>query len=141
MDTMRSAPLPDGCTVLDEWTLDSSAQLTTLRAALHRSITGGAGQEAQLDEVPEKVAVVATELATNALRHGLPPTVVRLLRDGDRFILDVTDHDPGNPPDFAEGRAPGQGGLGLLFARELSLDVAWYAAAEVKHVWATFPAP
>ena len=141
MDTMRSAPLPDGCTVLDEWTLDSSAQLTTLRAALHTAITGATEEEAALDAVPEKLAVVATELATNALLHGLPPTVVRLLRDGDRFILDVTDHDPANPPDFAEGRAPGQGGLGLLFARELSLDVAWYAAAEVKHVWATFPAP
>ncbi|WP_239117704.1 hypothetical protein [Paractinoplanes ferrugineus] len=39
----------------------------------------------------EWMPLVMTELATNALRHGLPPTVVRLLREGDRLIIDVAE--------------------------------------------------
>lgn len=140
MNSLSSSPLPTGSTVLNEWTLDSYTGLTQLRAGLHRAITGVALEEGgKLDDVPEKLAVVATELATNALRHGLPPTVVRLLRDGDRFILDVTDHDTANPPAPDADRPPGAGGLGLLFAVELSTGVGWYTTDGVKHVWATFP--
>jgi two-component sensor histidine kinase len=129
-------------TPLSEWVLDSYDQLRLLRAALQEAITGQApADEAQLDEIPEKMVLVATELATNALRHATPPTVVRLQRAGDALVLDVTDHDPAAVPEVADDRPPGQGGLGLRFAQELSLDVGWYAHDGVKHVWATFPAP
>ncbi len=133
-------PMAD--TPLSEWVLDSYDQLRLLRAALQEAITGQApADEAQLDEIPEKMVLVATELATNALRHATPPTVVRLQRAGDALVLDVTDHDPAAVPEVADDRPPGQGGLGLRFAQELSLDVGWYAHDGVKHVWATFPAP
>jgi serine/threonine-protein kinase RsbW len=135
-----SAQIPPMTTELDHWVLDTPAQLKTLRASLHQAITGQAMPPGgSLDEVPEKVVLVATELATNALRHGLPPTIVRLGRTGDHFILDVADHDPCDLPEYVENRPLGGGGLGLQLARKLSLEMGWYVAHETKHVWAEFP--
>ena len=88
-----------------------------------------------------KMVLVATELATNALRHSLPPTVVRLFRVGDEFIIDVAYHDPQILPEYADARPPGAGGLGLRLAREFSLDIGWFVNHRTKHVWAKFPVP
>lgn len=35
--------------------------------------------------------MVGHELVANALRHGLPPAVLRLLRVGDRLVIEVGD--------------------------------------------------
>jgi serine/threonine-protein kinase RsbW len=127
------------------WVLDSPVQLRSLRDNLHQAITGQplpAG--AELDEVPEKVVLVATELATNALRHGLPPTIVRFGRHDrhDRvFVLDVADHSPDVVPHYVDDRPPGAGGLGLRLAHKLALDLGWYIQDDTKHVWAEFPVP
>ncbi|MEV6599168.1 ATP-binding protein [Actinoplanes sp. NPDC051346] len=137
-----SAQSPPRMTELQRWVLDSPSQLTTLRASLHKALTGRAlADGAVLDEVPEKVVLVATELATNALRHGLPPTIVRLGRAEDRFVLDVADHSPDAPPEYSEGRPLGEGGLGLQLAKQFSLEIGWYVEDGTKHVWAEFPVP
>ncbi|MCA2212893.1 ATP-binding protein [Jidongwangia harbinensis] len=128
-------------TEIHSWVLDSPGQLRILRASLYEALIGKPfPAEAQLDDVPEKMVLVATELASNALRHGLPPTVVRLCRAGDDFVLDVSDRDPRIIPEFAEARPPGAGGMGLQVARKLALDIGWYVADHTKHVWAKFPA-
>jgi two-component sensor histidine kinase len=98
-----------------------------------------AGQE--LDQVPEKMILVATELATNALAHARPPTVVELRRTGKTFVLDVTDDDPATPPEITEARPTDSGGRGLRLARDLALDIGWYVEKGVKHVWAEFSLP
>jgi anti-sigma regulatory factor (Ser/Thr protein kinase) len=85
--------------------------------------------------------LVASELATNAFRHGRPPTLVRLLRQRDTYLLDVADHDLNSTPRIAGAREPGHGGFGLQIARRLAQDVAWYRSDVTKHVWAQFPAP
>ncbi|AGL13667.1 ATP-binding protein [Actinoplanes sp. N902-109] len=137
-----SAQTPPVMTELRRWTLDSPAELKTLRASLHKALTGEVlPHGTPLDEVPEKVVLVATELATNALRHGLPPTTVRLGRNGDRFVLDVADHAPNAVPKYSPGREIGKGGLGLQLARQFALEIGWYAESDVKHVWAEFPVP
>lgn len=122
-----------------EWTLNSARELRELRASLHTALTGSPHLDGRLDDVPEKMVLVATELATNALRHGRPPTVVRLFADGDDFILDVADNDPEVLPEYADARPPGAGGLGLRLAEEFSLDIGWYTTDVTKHVWARFP--
>ncbi|GAA0220931.1 ATP-binding protein [Cryptosporangium japonicum] len=95
-----------------------------LQARVYEAITGRQlPPDVGLEDVPEKMVLVASELATNAIKHGLPPSIVRLLHTGDSFVLDVADHDLSNPPEYAVGRAPGDGGLGLHLARELALDV------------------
>ena len=135
-----SAQPPPAMTELRSWVLDSPEQLSTLRADLHEALTGQPlPVGAELDEVPEKVVLVATELATNGLRHGLPPTIVRLGRTGLRFVLDVADHSPDVVPDYADDRPPGAGGLGLQLAGRIALDLGWYIDADTKHVWAEFP--
>ena len=135
-----SAQLPPPTTELYAWVLDSASQLKILRASLYQKMKGEVLPDgAELDEVPEKVVLVATELATNALRHGLPPTTVRLGRSGDHFVLDVEDHDPDEIPEYAEGRSLGGGGLGLQMARQFSLEIGWYVLGDTKHVWAEFP--
>jgi serine/threonine-protein kinase RsbW len=129
-------------TEVARWVLDSFTELKTLRASLHKTLTGQPLPEGGvLDEIPEKVAMVATEFATNALAHAHPPTIVRLGRTEDAFILDVTDEDPANVPEFAEDRPPGAGGLGLQLARDLALELGWYVEGGLKHVWAEFPVP
>jgi serine/threonine-protein kinase RsbW len=146
--TFLRAQGPPAMTELRRWVLDTPSELKTLRASLHEALTGNvlpAG--AELDEVPEKVVLVATELATNALRHGLPPTTVRLGKatvaaEGEhRFVLDVMDHAPDVVPVFSEDRELGQGGLGLQLARRFALDIGWYVNGESKHVWAEFLVP
>jgi serine/threonine-protein kinase RsbW len=129
-----------GALELHRWVLDSYDGLRGLRAALHQVITDGVVSESErLDDVFDRMAVVATELATNALRHGLPPTVVRLLRDGDHLILDVADHDLDAPPELVHDRPLGAGGLGLHLTQSFAVDIGWYTTDATKHVWASFP--
>ncbi|MEV4350513.1 ATP-binding protein [Actinoplanes sp. NPDC049596] len=137
MTSLRvSAPFPSA-SELRCWKLDQFSELRELRAALREAIARVPA--AAQDDVTDKIAVVATELATNALRHGLPPTEVRLLRQEDRLIIDVADHDLEAVPRLAEGRPLGAGGLGLQLTRTFAIDVGWYTTDDDKHVWASFP--
>jgi anti-sigma regulatory factor (Ser/Thr protein kinase) len=140
MDAMPSLPasVPHPAAVeLRCWRLDNFRELRSLRADLRDAVAGGANRT--LGDLAERMAVVATELATNALRHGLPPTEVRLLRDHDRLIIDVADHDLDAAPVLDEDRPLGAGGLGLQLTREFAVEVGWYIGDVTKHVWAVFP--
>ncbi|WP_326564473.1 ATP-binding protein [Micromonospora peucetia] len=140
MGKLSSSPFPPQASELRRWTLSEAADLRALRASLHEELTGDVlGEDEALEEVPELIALIATELATNALRHGIPPTVVRLLATDDHLVLDVADHDVGSLPELVEARPVGDGGRGLELARALSLDVGWYATGTTKNIWASFP--
>jgi anti-sigma regulatory factor (Ser/Thr protein kinase) len=135
---------PAGARDLCRWVLDDPAELRTLRSSLVEAITGRApglhlAVSAALGDVAETMVVIATELATNALRHGLPPTIVRLGRTDQVFVLDVADHSPEAVPEYADDRPPGAGGLGLHLAKQFALDLGWYTEDNTKHVWAEFP--
>ena len=143
-DQHLAAARPPEAFVLERaWILDSPEQLSPLRTAIAAAIAGdGGAPPAALDEVAEVMVLIASELATNALKYAYPPTVVRLLRnDTNAFLLDVEDHAPGAAPYLAVGRPEGQGGLGLQIARRLAWDVGWYANGAEKHVWAMLPIP
>ncbi|MGK5680549.1 ATP-binding protein [Actinoplanes sp. URMC 104] len=130
-----AAPYP-AAVELRCWTLDAFGELRRLRAALREAIENNA---AEVDDLFDKMAVVATELATNALRHGLPPTEVRLLRYDHRLILDVADYDVGTLPEVDDSRPLGAGGLGLQLTKTFAIDTGWYTTETTKHVWASFP--
>jgi anti-sigma regulatory factor (Ser/Thr protein kinase) len=124
-----------------EWTLDDAEQLSLLRSGVARLVSASTPSDGdRMHDTAEKIVLIASELATNALRHGLPPTVVRLLRRHDTWLLDVADHDASTGPAVDSSRPPGYGGLGLVIAERLSLEVGWYTSGTTKHVWATFPA-
>jgi anti-sigma regulatory factor (Ser/Thr protein kinase) len=78
------------------------------------------------------LVLVAHELASNAVRHGRvdpnDPGRLRLWRDGDAVLCEVSDHGPGlSDPDNA-GRLPAppgaSGGRGLWIIRRVVRDLA-----------------
>ena len=88
----------------------------------------------------ERIGLVMTELAGNALRHGAPPIRVRLLADDDCYILDVSDHAINKTPEPTEPSTDIRtGGRGLRIALAMAQQVCWHVDGEAKHVWATFP--
>ncbi|GAA1589007.1 ATP-binding protein [Actinoplanes couchii] len=91
-----------------------------------------------LSDIPDRMILVVTEPVNNALRHGLAPTVVRLLPTGDRFVLDVADHDLSTLPELADIQQADAGGRGLHLARAFASIIGWYTADTAKRVWASF---
>jgi hypothetical protein len=115
-------------------------------ASVHaaRSFTAGALTAWKLEEVIENMELVISELATNALRHGLhvaepdcaPPVHMSLVRRGPLVTSAFTDPASTVPT----LRYPGPldaGGLGLHIVESLSLRWGWSALApRGKIVWA-----
>ncbi|GIG32646.1 ATP-binding protein [Cellulomonas oligotrophica] len=139
---LPAARPPEQFVAVRRWVLAGAAELRALRGELREQLAAATSDGTRtLGDIEEKVVLVASELATNALAHGEPPTQVRLWQHGHDFLLDVTDSDLTHHPHLAEGRGPGEGGFGLQIARRLSLDVGWYTESGLKHVWATFSGP
>ncbi|MFC0029177.1 ATP-binding protein [Micromonospora chaiyaphumensis] len=140
MGQLRTSPPPPQATELEQWVLSTAEELRELRASLRDALTRhGLVQGEDLDEVPHLVVLVATELATNALRHGRPPTIVTLLATDDTFLLDVADHDLRTVPGLGDIHPLDSGGRGLMLAESVSLAVGWYATEGTKNIWASFP--
>ncbi|GAA3957793.1 ATP-binding protein [Actinoplanes auranticolor] len=141
MTLLRTSPPPAQAVQLEQWSLTNGDELRPLRLGLRAALSAhGLVDPAPADEIVDRVVLVATELASNALRHGRPPAVVRLLRcDDGRFVVDVADHDLAGVPKLAGIHLAGVGGRGLHIVRTLALDLCWYATATTKHIWASFP--
>jgi anti-sigma regulatory factor (Ser/Thr protein kinase) len=140
VEQLRTSPPPPHAEQLRVWTLNSTAELRLLRASLQQELTRHPLLAAEdREDILDRIVLVATELATNAIRHGIPPTEVRLLRNDRHLILDVADRDLTRIPELADTRPLHAGGRGLMLARSFSLDVGWYATTESKHIWASFP--
>ena len=138
---LASSRPPARFTEVRTWQLNTVRDLATLRRELLLAVTADhAPVQVRLDRVPENMVLVASELATNALEHGRPPTSLTLSADTREYLLDVCDSDVNTAPVVAGARPTGAGGFGLVIARRLSQDVGWYTTHDTKHVWAIFPA-
>lgn len=124
---------------LQTWTLESFADLTHLRADLTAVLKRGGEMTSAPDQVTEGMVLVVSELATNALKHAGTSTTVTLTGDDESYLLVVADHSPSAAPAVASGRAPGEGGFGLMLAERIARRVGWYITGSTKHVWALFP--
>src|SRR5215203_3670043 len=110
---LRSAP-PPAATVVRTWILADFAELRQLRANLRHTLDAQAlipGKE--LDDLAERMSIVATELATNALNHARSEALVQLSRTKRTLVLDVADELPSDPPQWAAKRPSGGGGRGV----------------------------
>ncbi|GAA2722367.1 ATP-binding protein [Cellulomonas aerilata] len=136
---LPTARPPRGFVLVREWVIDTTHELSVLRGGLQGELSAIGVPLQEMHSVANDMVLVASELATNALKHGVPPTIVRLLRERETYLLDVADHDVSTTPRIAGGRAAGEGGFGLQIARRLALDVGWYTTETTKHVWARFP--
>lgn len=126
---------PPPAVEVGRWTLDVVTELRELRGALHRMLADRAAGA----EVADKVALVATELAGNALLHGVAPVEVHLSNGDGSWLVEVTDCDLVNPPTVVNAGRAKAGGRGLGIARALSTGLGWYIAGQAKHVWAAVP--
>lgn len=126
---LPQAAAPAGGELLGTWVLETTADLRVLRAGLHavvhapRTLSG-------------PVALVASELATNALRHGTPPVTVTLRHGIATYVLEVADGAVDTVPVLAARRPLGEGGFGLHVVGRLADEVGWYVTDGSKHVWA-----
>jgi anti-sigma regulatory factor (Ser/Thr protein kinase) len=126
---------PPPAVEVERWTLGAVTELQDLRHALRDVL----GERVDGTDVADRVSLVATELAGNALLHGLPPVEVRLLAASGRWVIEVADHDPAHAPHLAEAGQRRVGGRGLLIARAVSTAIGWYRDGPAKRVWAALP--
>jgi anti-sigma regulatory factor (Ser/Thr protein kinase) len=135
---LRASPPPSRFVLVRRWVLSSVHELHDLRAGLRTEIAARNHVRADqlLAGIADDLVLVATELASNALRYGRAPTIVELLQHDARLLLTVADHDLSTEPQIATRRPRGQGGFGLRITQHLSLDAAWYRTDRVKVVWA-----
>lgn len=125
--------LPADAVPLHRWTLHDVTDLAALRAALQTVLTGRAPAA-----MATNLVLAASELAANAIRHGLPPTQVILLHYDSRYVVDVTDHDVRHAPTAQAPDHSRTSGRGLQIVAALTREGGWYTAAGLKHVWASF---
>ncbi|MGG5811584.1 sensor histidine kinase [Falsiroseomonas sp. CW058] len=107
---------------------DAADHLAGLVEDLSRSV-GHAAREIRLEAAPglrlspERMAalgLLATELVTNALKHGAGCITLRLAHDAEQAELVVQDEGPGFPPGFDPARSQGLGmRVALAMARQL----------------------
>lgn len=143
----RTPPAPGDA--VGTWLVRTAAEMTAARRELYeRAAEGGGatdGSSASPPGVraiafPDTVALLASELVTNALRHVGPPVVMTVTRGRQGWLLDVADTDPAVPPEPEHDRDPGFGGHGLPLVARLSEGTGWFVEDGRKHVWALLAA-
>jgi anti-sigma regulatory factor (Ser/Thr protein kinase) len=134
--TIETHAAPSSFREIATWDLADLDDLAVVRANLRELLAEDARTGAVSDL--DRLLIVASELATNALRHGGPPARLRLLVDGTGYLVDAVDHAADVKPSLATGRGPGQGGFGLVLVKRLAQDVGSYVTGRDKHVWARF---
>lgn len=84
----------------------------------------------------ERLGLIFSELATNALRHGARPVAVNLVRTDDGWLVTVTDADAAGRPRLMAEAPQRPGGHGLRLVLRLADDVGWHREGGTKSVWA-----
>ncbi|MFF4490768.1 SpoIIE family protein phosphatase [Streptomyces sp. NPDC001544] len=92
-----------------------------------------------LDEVAFITELVVSELVTNAIRYGVPPIRLRLIRDG-ALICEVSDGSS-TSPHLRRAHAYDEGGRGLLLVAQLTQRWGSRQTARGKTIWAEQPLP
>jgi serine/threonine-protein kinase RsbW len=130
---------PRGHRAVRTWHLASTRDLAGLRADVSRILTGDLASAP--DQSVDGLVLIASELATNALRHGGGSATVHLSTDGPTCLLEVVDRVPESPPQVAVDRDSGDGGFGLVLALGVALEAGWFRTETSKCVWTVHTAP
>lgn len=92
-----------------------------------------------LASAAERLGLVFSELATNALRHGAHPVTATLARTFNGWLVTVSDGGTEERPTLRDAQPHRPGGHGLRLVVRLSTAVGWYRLGALKHVWADVP--
>ncbi|MFF7770995.1 ATP-binding protein [Streptomyces massasporeus] len=91
--------------------------------------------------IADDMAVVASELASNALKHAGDEATVRLRLEEGQALLEVDDSSIQRPVPRRVG-AEVEEGRGLFLVQALAAEWGWrYRDGGGKTVWASLPAP
>lgn len=135
-------PPPGAFEEVERWQLETLGDLRGLRLGLRtRLMTAAADGDAVADGLPDRLLLVANELASNALRHGGGEAVLVLGRGSTGWLVDVSDQGVDAAPTPAVDRTPGLGGYGLHLVAELAVATGWYREGSRKHVWSQLADP
>lgn len=127
--------------LLGTWRVDDAESLGHVRDQVNTALDGMPAEgccRMAAEQLPD-IVLIASELATNALRHAGSSALVELWCDERGLVVSVMDHRPDAPPVLSVDRDLGKGGFGLQLALRIADDVGWYrTAGDEKHVWARF---
>jgi hypothetical protein len=89
-----------------------------------------------LPHLTRGAVMVGHELVANALRHGLPPAVLRLLRRGDVVVIEVGDASEQEPHIAAIDNLTSTSGRGMQIVSKLARTCGVRRHRGGKTVWA-----
>lgn len=99
-----------------------------------RDLLQGCVDPEMLAGEPEDAVLIASELATNAYRHGRGSIVLTLERLADRLRITVTDDGEIKPPAAVRPDLSAGGGRGLWIVSQLA--DSWGVTPGTAQVWA-----
>ncbi|MFK0193372.1 SpoIIE family protein phosphatase [Kitasatospora sp. NPDC090308] len=88
-----------------------------------------------LEEASFVTELVVSELITNAVRYGLPPIGLRLIRDGSMLLCEVSDGSS-TAPHLRRAHNDDEGGRGLLLVAQLCRNWGTRHTPRGKTIWA-----
>ncbi len=88
-----------------------------------------------LHEIHDDLALIVSEMVTNAVRHAGPPVALELQTDGDAVLIAVKDGSPDRPRPRVAGQEA-EGGRGLMLVDLLSVEHGVRPDPPGKTVWA-----
>ncbi len=88
-----------------------------------------------LQEIHDDLALIVSEMVTNAVRHAGPPVALEIQSDHDAVLVAVKDGSPDRPRPGAPG-PDAEGGRGLLLVDLLSVEHGVRPDPPGKTVWA-----
>ena len=93
-----------------------------------------------LDELAFSLELIVSELVTNAIRYGRPPCYLRLIRDIDGLICEVSDASNA-APHLRRARTFDEGGRGLFIVAQLARRWGSRHTGTGKSIWAELALP
>ncbi|MBN1093040.1 ATP-binding protein [Blastococcus sp. TML/M2B] len=121
------------------WELGTLRDVTRARSAVRQRLAAELPDGRSDEESVERMILALDELASNGLRHGRQPVVLRVCPLPEHWLVDVTDAARAVPPTPDPGRAEGLGGYGLFMIAAYATAYGWVPEPHCKHVWALFP--
>jgi anti-sigma regulatory factor (Ser/Thr protein kinase) len=112
--------------------LNGATDLRDARTCLRRVCESNDVSEDRTDAA----VLILSELAGNAVRHGLPPVECEAALDSDDVLVTVHDGAPVLPVQRAAAASSDESGRGLLLVSALSRSWGWAPTARGKQVWA-----
>ncbi|MEU3901081.1 SpoIIE family protein phosphatase [Streptomyces sp. NPDC045251] len=113
-----------------DWTLPADASVVgTARRLVDQQLAVW-----DLDEAAYTTELIASELVTNAIRHGKGPVRLRLIHDRGRLLCEVTDTNSASPH-LRHARASDEGGRGLYIVMRLSSHWGVRHGRRDKTIW------